>query len=62
VNSGKKIHDSLFKDPLSYPSEAEKLIKAYTNPAILDHIDWSTLEISMIKTTGKRKIFSVLLP
>jgi hypothetical protein len=38
-NSGKKIHDSLFKDALSYPGEVEKLIKAYTKPAILAHID-----------------------
>jgi hypothetical protein len=42
-NSGKKIHDSLFKEALSYPREAEKLIKAYTKPAILAHIDWPTL-------------------
>jgi hypothetical protein len=42
----KKIHDSLFKDALSYPGEAEKLIKDYTKPAILEHIDWSTLEAS----------------
>jgi predicted transposase YdaD len=45
-NSRKKIHDSLFKEALSYPREAEKLIKAYTKPAILAHIDWSTLQIS----------------
>jgi hypothetical protein len=45
-NSGKKIHDSLFKDALSYPGEAEKLIRAYTKPAILKHIDWPTLQVS----------------
>jgi hypothetical protein len=45
-NSRKKIYGSLFKDALSYPREAEKLIKAYIKPAILAHIDWSTLQAS----------------
>jgi predicted transposase YdaD len=45
-NSGKNIHDSLFKDALSYPGEVEKLIRAYIKPAILKHIDWPTLQVS----------------
>jgi hypothetical protein len=39
-----KIHDSLFKDALSYPSEVEKLIRAYTPAAIVELIDWTTLD------------------
>src|ERR1700733_7468486 len=39
-----KIHDSLFKDALSYPSEVEKLIRAYTPAEIVELIDWTTLK------------------
>jgi predicted transposase YdaD len=53
-NNRKKIHDSLFKDALSYPGEVEKLIKAYTKPAILAHIDWSTLEASKANFVGEK--------
>src|ERR1700733_3662389 len=39
-----KIHDSLFKDALSHPSEVEKLIRAYTPAEIVELIDWTTLK------------------
>ena len=43
-NTQYKIHDALFKDALSYPSEVKKLIKAYIPAAIVEQIDWTTLK------------------